>query len=174
MTLVQNEMSEDAITPADGTPGHLEYATPLMRASGWWGQGNASRMEVRERTTGFEVHHVDYAREEHKAAMASRRPWKEWRRTCEPVIYPRKQDAVAHAQAHYREWQNCVAEDPSDQWDRHRADLAYERRQPSIEVSDRIHRAEERESIDAMRRGLLKPEPPDDRSGRAIQPELYR
>ena len=168
MTLVQNEMSEDTITPADGTPGHLEYATPLMRASGWWGQSNASRMEVRERTTGFEVHHVDYARDERKAASGRR--WKEWRRTCEPVIYQRKQDA----EAHYREWQNCVAEDLSDQWDRRLADVAYERRQPSIEVSDRIHRAEERESIDALRRGLLRSEASDGRYGPVIEPELYR
>ena len=56
---------------------------------------------------------------------------------------------------------------------------------PGAEICEGIIRNEEairalyatqpdQANFDAMRRGLLKPEPPDDRSGLAIQPELYR
>jgi hypothetical protein len=177
MTLVQNEMSEDTIAPTDGTPGHLEYATPLMRHSGWWGQSNASRIEVWERTARFEVHRADYTRD-------GGREWKEWRRTRElftlngisnePLAYQSKQDAVVYAKEYYRGWQECVAEDLSDQWDRHLADLAYERQQPSQEQLDRIHAAEEREGIDGLRRGLLRHGEPDGQSLPEIEQELYR
>lgn len=168
-------MEERLFIEGSNARGHLEHATPIID-EWWWGQTRqCNRLEVRELRAEFILQEVFYERKGFSG------PWVESQdyprsSVCQP--FSKRTQAIQRAQDGYKNARTELAELGQERlaeaWELHRRDLAYELQQPSSEVLDRIRQAEERESIEAMRRALLKPEAPDGRSGPIIEQEFYR
>lgn len=168
-------MNDQQFIEGPEAKGHLEYASPVIE-EWWWGQTRqCNRLEVRELRAEFILQEVFYERKGFSGPWAESQDYPR-SPVCQPLsnrtqAIRRAQDGYINARA---ELADLEADRLAEAWEMHRRDLAYELGQPSIEVLERIRQAEERESIDAMRRALLKPEAPDDRSGPVVEPELYR